>query len=134
PPSAADVEQQCPRCVGRVSDVIAAIRKARHQPAVHSAQRRVARAFDMLHRPARFRGREVRVEHQSRDLAHLVVVARLAQPYALFGGAPVLPPSSASTTPRSVTLPGYAGLPGAVEASCRVALEVERNELVTRVL
>src|SRR5207249_5295242 len=48
--------------------------------------------------------------------------------------APVVPSSSASTTPRSVTLPGYAGLPGSVEASCRVALEVEGNELVARVL
>src|SRR6266571_5207884 len=47
---------------------------------------------------------------------------------------PVVPSSSASTTPRSVTLPGYAGLPGSVEASGRVALEVEGNELVTRVL
>src|SRR5437879_2608458 len=48
--------------------------------------------------------------------------------------APVVPSSSASTTPRSVTLPGYAGLPGSVEASGRVALEAQRNEFVTGVL
>src|SRR5260370_9590785 len=48
--------------------------------------------------------------------------------------APVVPSSSASTTPRSVTLPGDAWLPGSVEASGRVALQVERNELVARVL
>src|SRR5216683_3257284 len=48
--------------------------------------------------------------------------------------APVVPSSRASTTPRSVTLPGDARFPGSVEASGRVALQVERNELVARVL
>src|SRR5712692_10497941 len=48
--------------------------------------------------------------------------------------APVVPSSRASTTPRSVTLPGDARHPCSVEASGRVALQVERNELVARIL
>src|SRR5712692_2898451 len=48
--------------------------------------------------------------------------------------APVVPSSRASTTPRSVTLPGDSRHPCSVETSGRVALEVEGNELVARVL
>ena len=59
----------------------------------------------MLHRPARLGGREVRVKHQARHLAHLVLVTRLAQPAALLGGAPVLPHDGAGTRLQRPAVP-----------------------------
>ena len=91
PSPALDVEQQRARGVGGVGDVIAAAGQPGHQPAVDGPHRRAGGTLHVLHRPARLRGGEVRVENQARDLADAVFMPGLAQALALGGRAPVLP-------------------------------------------
>ena len=85
--------------------MVAAARQARDEPAVHGSDCGIAGTRHVLHDPGELRGREVRIDHQPRNLPHPTFMAALAQPRALERGSPVLPDNGAGQRLKRGAIP-----------------------------
>ena len=87
--------------------MIASLGELGDQPRVDSAGRRVFGSVDVLERPSKFGGREVRIEHESGDLSDACLMASLAQPRALVGRAAILPDDCGCDRLQSPAVPEH---------------------------
>src|SRR5881409_2457498 len=86
--AAPDVKQQSAGRVGGVGHVGASRGELGDEPRVDGAGGRFRGPLDVLQRPRQLGGGEVGVEDEARDVAHPLLVARLAQAPALVRRAP----------------------------------------------
>ena len=115
PAPVADVEQQRPRCIGRIGGVTLAAGQAPQQEAVDRAERQLAldgrraRAVDVIEQPGDFGGGEIRIEQQPGARGYQRLVALLSQGGAGVGGAPVLPDDGIVDRPAGCAIPHHGG-------------------------